>query len=79
LIAKARNEGMPLRVQASVFTAAKGEHDGVLDPAWPAKKTLVFGEFAPAPAPHLNTNVPLKKAVSKFLLGQKSSSDAAPR
>merc|ERR1712232_468341 len=79
VIAKARNECLPLRVRASVVTAASGERSGVLDPARPAKKTLAFAEFAPASAPRWNTDMPLKKAVSKFLLGQSSSSDTAPR
>merc|ERR1712232_695654 len=77
--AKRRAAREALIAQASVFTAAKGERSGVLDRTCPAKKTLVFGEFAPASAPHWNSNVPLKKAVSKFLLGQRSSSEAAPR
>jgi hypothetical protein len=79
LMTKARNAGMPLRVQSSMALPDSGERSGVLDPTRPAKKALAFSEFAPASAAHWSSDRPLKKAVSKFLLGQDSCCDAAPR
>jgi hypothetical protein len=77
MLAKARHEGMPLKVEASARATSKTTQ-GPLDPTLPAKKTLVFGEYATTPTAHWSSDRPLKKAVSKFLLGQ-SCNQAAPR
>jgi hypothetical protein len=79
LMTKARSECMPLKVQPSMALLEIGGRSGVLDPMRPAKKALAFNEFAPTSAAHWSSDRPLKKAVSKFLLGQASCCEAAPR